>query len=72
MLPFALTGGPANMKFFGEGVAESLIQALSELPGIRKVTARNSAFKYAESDPLEVGRMLGVQQSLLARSLNQL
>jgi serine/threonine-protein kinase len=67
VLPFALTGGPANMKFFGEGIAESLIQALSELPGIRKVIARNSAFKYAESDPLEAGRMLGVRAVLTGR-----
>lgn len=67
VLPFALSGGPANMKFFGEGLAESLIQALSELPGIRKVIARNSAFKYAESDPLEAGRMLGVRAVLTGR-----
>lgn len=67
VLPFGLTGGPANMKFFGEGIAESLIQALSELPGIRKVIARNSAFKYAESDPLEAGRMLGVRAVLTGR-----
>jgi TolB-like protein len=67
VLPFALTGGPANMKFFGEGIAECLIQALSELPGIRKVIARNSAFKYAESDPLEAGRVLGVRAVLTGR-----
>jgi serine/threonine-protein kinase len=67
VLPFALTAGPANMKFFGEGIAECLIQALSELPGIRKVIARNSAFKYAESDPLEAGRMLGVRAVLTGR-----
>jgi TolB-like protein len=67
VLPFALTGGPASMKFLGEGIAECLIQALSELPGIRKVIARNSAFKYAESDPLEAGRMLGVRAVLTGR-----
>ncbi len=67
VLPFALTGGPASMKFFGEGIAECLIQALSELPGIRKVIARNSAFKYAESDPLEAGRVLGVRAVLTGR-----
>lgn len=67
VLPFALTGGPASMKFFGEGIAECLIQALSELPGIRKVIARNSAFKYAESDPLEAGRLLGVRAVLTGR-----
>ena len=67
VLPFALTSGPANMKFFGEGIAECLIQALSELPGIRKVIARNSAFKYAESDPLEAGRALGVRAVLTGR-----
>jgi TolB-like protein len=67
VLPFALTGAPASMKFFGEGIAECLIQSLSELPGIRKVTARNSAFKYAESDPLEAGRMLDVRAVLTGR-----
>jgi TolB-like protein len=67
VLPFALSGGPANMKFFGEGLAESLIQALSELPGIRKVIARNSAFKYADADPVEAGRMLGVRAVMTGR-----
>lgn len=67
VLPFSITGGPASMKFFGEGIAECLIQALSELPGIRKVIARNSAFKYADSDPLEAGRMLGVRAVLTGR-----
>jgi TolB-like protein len=67
VLPFALSGGPANMKFFGEGLAESLIQALSELPGIRKVIARNSAFKYADADPVEAGRVLGVRAVLTGR-----
>jgi TolB-like protein len=67
VLPFALSGGPASMKFYGEGLAECLIQALSELPGIRKVIARNSAFKYAESDPLDAGRVLGVRAVLTGR-----
>jgi len=67
VLPFATTGGPASLKFLGEGIAECLIQTLSELPGIRKVTARNSAFKYAESDPLEAGRMLDVRAVLTGR-----
>jgi TolB-like protein/Flp pilus assembly protein TadD len=67
VLPFACSGGPASTKFFGEGIAECLIQALSELPGIRKVIARNSAFKYADSDPLEAGRMLGVRAVLTGR-----
>jgi TolB-like protein len=67
VLPFALTGGPASMKFMGEGIAECLIQALSELPGIRRVIARSSAFKYAESDPLEAGRKLDVRAVLTGR-----
>lgn len=67
VLPFVLSGGPASTKFFGEGIAECLIQSLSELPGIRKVIARNSAFKYAGADPLEAGRMLGVRAVLTGR-----
>jgi TolB-like protein/Flp pilus assembly protein TadD len=67
VLPFAVSGGPASVKFFGEGISECLIQALSELPGIRKVIARNSAFKYADADPLEAGRMLGVRAVLTGR-----
>jgi TolB-like protein len=67
VLPFALTGAPASMTFLGEGIAECLIHSLSELPGIRKVIARNSAFKYAESDPLEAGRMLDVRAVLTGR-----
>jgi len=64
VLPFATDGGDTDMKYIGEGIAERLIHALSELPGIGKVIARNSAFKYANSEPKEIGHVLGVRAVL--------
>jgi DNA-binding winged helix-turn-helix (wHTH) protein/TolB-like protein len=64
VLPFSLEGGHSRMKHLGEAVAERLIHALSAVPGIGKVIARELAFKYARSEPAEIGRALAVRAVL--------
>jgi TolB-like protein len=61
VLPFAdLSPDHAN-AYLGDGVAETLINALVNVPGLR-VTARNSAFSFRgrESDVKEIGKQLHV------------
>ena len=71
ILPFKnLTGDPAN-DYFSDGITESLITALSNIPGL-KVISRNSVFKFKDkaADPQAVGQQLGVDV-LLEGSVSQ-
>lgn len=67
VLPFSMEGGGNKMKHLGEVVAERLIHALSAVPGIGKVIARDPAFRYANSTPAEIGSALGVRAVLTGR-----
>jgi TolB-like protein/DNA-binding winged helix-turn-helix (wHTH) protein len=61
VLPFAnLTGAPA-MDYLGDGMAEELINALAQVPGL-KVPARTSAFAYKghNVDIRRIAQELGV------------
>ena len=60
VLPFLnLTGGPDD-QYFGDGLAEDLINALVRIPGLR-VIARTSSFVFTDRgrDVHEIGRRLG-------------
>jgi TolB-like protein/DNA-binding winged helix-turn-helix (wHTH) protein len=62
VLPFINVSGDQDLEYLSDGLSESLIDRLSQLPGL-KVIARNSSFKYKgrEVDPQEVAKALGVQ-----------
>src|SRR6266542_3159571 len=68
VLPFANVSGDPNMEYLSDGISESLINALSQLPQL-KVIARSSAFKYKgkEVDPQETAKALGVQAIVTGR-----
>lgn len=68
VLPFDNQGGDENAEYFSDGITESIIYSLSQLPNLR-VTPRNSAFRYKgkEADAQAVGRELGVQALLMGR-----
>jgi len=68
VLPFANESGDPNLEYLSDGLSESLIDRLSELPGV-KVIARSSSFKYKgqEVDPREAARALGVEALLTGR-----
>jgi len=68
VLPFATETGEADGAFLGEGIAESLINSLLKLPGLR-VVPRNTAFAYAgrEGELDVVAAELGVSAVLTGR-----
>ena len=72
VLPFANDTGDRNTEYLSDGIAESLINRLPQLPGV-KVIARSSAFKYkgTHSDLNEVANELGVQAVLTGRVIQR-
>jgi TolB-like protein/Flp pilus assembly protein TadD len=68
VLPLATTSADDEIDYLADGITESLIDALSQLPRL-KVMARSTVFRYkAKSvDALTVGRELGVRAVVLGR-----
>jgi serine/threonine protein kinase/Tfp pilus assembly protein PilF len=62
VLPFVNASGDPNTEYLSDGITESLIDTLSQLPHL-KVMSRDSAFMFKgkESDAEAVGRRLGVR-----------
>jgi serine/threonine-protein kinase len=72
VLPFANQSSDPNMEYLSDGLSESIINNLSQLPGL-KVISRGSAFKYKgkEIDPEQVARDLGVQTIVTGRVIQR-
>ena len=68
VLPFANTSGDPNLEYLSDGITESLINSLSQLPNLA-VKARSTVFRYKgrEADPQKVGSELNVQAVLNGR-----
>jgi len=68
VLPFVNAGGDPNAEYLSDGITESLINSVSQIPGIR-VVSRASAFHYKgkEVGAKTVGRELGVRAVLTGR-----
>jgi TolB-like protein/DNA-binding winged helix-turn-helix (wHTH) protein/Flp pilus assembly protein TadD len=68
VLPFANNTGDPNADYLSDGISESLINSLAQVPGV-KVIARSSSFKYkgAEVDLNEIARTLSVEAILAGR-----
>ena len=65
VLPFIHSGGDPNMAYLADGLAESVTNNLSRLPGLR-VMPRSTAARYrATKDPRQAGRDLDVQAVLV-------
>ena len=62
VLPFSNVSGNPEMEYLSDGITETLINDLSQLPGVR-VTARSLAFRYKgkDVDPLKAGQELNVR-----------
>ena len=71
VLPFDNRSGEPDAEYLIDGVTESIISALSELPKLR-VMARSTVFRYKgqNPDPLAVARELGVR-AVLTGSVSQ-
>ena len=68
VLPFTNVSKDADVEYLSDGISESLINSLSQLPDV-KVIARSSAFKYkgTEADVKEIAKALGVEAILTGR-----
>jgi serine/threonine-protein kinase len=68
VLPFVNDSNDPNAEYLSDGITESIINNLSQLPGL-KVMSRNAVFRYKgqKIDPQEVGRGLSVGAVLTGR-----
>jgi eukaryotic-like serine/threonine-protein kinase len=68
ILPLTITSTDSEAEYLADGIAESIINNLSQLPNLR-VVPRATAFRYKgrEVDPQEVGTTLKVQAMLTGR-----
>jgi eukaryotic-like serine/threonine-protein kinase len=72
VLPFVNSAADVDTDYLSDGIAESLINNLSQLPNVR-VTARSAAFRYKgkDTDPQQIGRELRVQAVVSGRVLQR-
>jgi TolB-like protein/Tfp pilus assembly protein PilF len=68
VLPLANASQDPNMEYLSDGITESLINSLSQLPDVR-VLARSTMFRFKgqDVDPQAVGKQLGVDTVLTGR-----
>jgi serine/threonine-protein kinase len=68
VMPFVNAGGAADVEYLSDGMTESLISSLSQLPKLT-VKARSSVFRYKgkETSPQTIGKELNVQAILNGR-----
>jgi len=72
VLPFDNQNRDPNTDYLSDGIPESIINSLSQLPQLR-VMARSTVFQYKgkEVDPRKVGHDLGVRAVLMGRLIQQ-
>jgi TolB-like protein/Tfp pilus assembly protein PilF len=65
VMPFVNESGDANVDYLSDGMTETLIRSLSQIPGLN-VKSRSSVFRYKgkETDAKTLGNDLGVQAVL--------
>ena len=68
IMPLANGGNDPDTEYLADGITESIINNLSQLPKLR-VMARSTVFRYKgkEVDPKEAGRDLGVRAVMAGR-----
>src|SRR4029077_9745301 len=68
VLPFANVSNDPKTEYLSDGITESLINNLSQLPSL-SVTSRNTVFRYKGqlTDPQRLGHDLGVRAILTGR-----
>jgi serine/threonine-protein kinase len=72
VLPFVNQNNDPNSDWVSDGLTESTINSLTQLPNL-KVIARSSVFRYKgkDTDPLAVGKELGVRAVLTGRIMQR-
>src|SRR3989442_934563 len=69
VLPFVNVNNDPNAEYLSDDLSDSIIDSLSQLPNLLKVTAFNSVLRYKgkQTDPQTVGRALNVRAVLMGR-----
>ena len=72
VMPFVNESGNADVEYLSDGMTETLINSLSQIPNL-SVKARSSVFRYKgkEIDPKKVAAELGVQAILTGRLIQR-
>lgn len=72
VLPFENQNRDPNIDYLSDGVTESIMNNLAQLPNLR-VSPRSTVFRYKgkETDPLAIGKELGVRAVLTGRLLQR-
>lgn len=70
IMPFANDSADAGMEYLSDGITESIINSLSQLPQLR-VVPRSTVFRYkgTDSDPYQIAAELNVRAVLAGRIL---
>jgi len=72
VLPFENRSSDADTDYLSDGLAESLIYRLSQLPNLRvSPTSTVLRYKGQQNDPIEVGKKLGVSAVLSGRIIQR-
>ena len=68
VMPFVNESGSADLEYLSDGMTETVINSLSQVPGV-SVKARSSVFRYKGKDPntRNIAKDLGVQALLSGR-----
>lgn len=72
VVPFANQSRDADTEYLSDGLTESIINNLIQLPALR-VSPRSSVFHYKgkDTDPIQIGKELGVRAVLTGRLLQR-
>ena len=72
VLPFVNQNRDPDTEYLSDGLTESIINSLTQLPGLH-VSPRSSVFRYKgkNADPLKIGEELGVRAVLTGRLLQR-
>ncbi len=72
VLPLVNASGDPNMEYLSDGITESIINSVSQIPKLR-VMARSTVFRYKgqEIDPLKIGADLNVRAVLTGRMVQR-
>jgi non-specific serine/threonine protein kinase len=72
VMPFVNVGGDPDTEYLSDGISESLINSLAQLPNLR-VIPRSTAFRYKSKEPdaQRIGKELGVRSILMGRVIQR-
>lgn len=72
VLPFENQSQDVETDYLSDGITESIINSLTQLPNLR-VSTRSSVFRYKgkQTDPIAIGKELGVSSVLTGRILQR-